>query len=126
MELIGYVHVLKMVRLYSVCSYGFDRYPLFSPGVLRVLMTLLSVVVPEWIDGLNGLIFNCESFFSIASYRVFSTSGFRVFTTFLYVVLNNQCWKLFSIEALDLGYYFLQCFCAFKMSVWCQFGHGFV
>ena len=115
-----------MVRIYSVCSHGFDRYPLFSPGVLRVLMTLLSVALPEWIDGLNGLIFNCESFFLVVVYHVFSIGGFHVFTTLLYVVLNNRCWKLFSIEALDLGYYFMQCFCAFKMSFWRQFGHGFV
>ena len=115
-----------MLRLYSVCLYGFDQYRIFLPGVLHVLMALLSVVVPEWIDGLNGLIFNYESFIPIVVYHFFSTGGFHVFTTLLYVVLKERCWKLFSIEALGLGYYFLQCFFVFKMLVWRQFGHGFV
>ena len=63
----------------------------FSPGALHVFMTLLSVVVPEWIDGINGFIFNCRSFIPVGFYCVFSTGGFRVFTTLLYVVLNDRC-----------------------------------
>ena len=100
-----------MIRLYSVCSYGFDRYHLFSSGVLRVLMTLLSLAVPEWIDELSGLIFNCESFFPVVVYRVFPTGGFHVFTTLRYVVLNNRCWKLFSIEDFKQ-------FCNSFVSIW--------
>ena len=77
-----------MLKLYSVCSYGFDWYRLFSPGVLHVFMTVLSVSMLEWIDGINGFIFNYRSFFLVGVYRLFSTGGFRVFTKVLYVVLN--------------------------------------
>ena len=73
----------------------------FSTGGLCVFITPLFITVPEWIDGLNGLIFSCRSFFLISVYHVFSIGGLRVFTTLLYVVLNDQCWKLFFLK--DFG-----------------------
>ena len=50
-------------------------------------------------------------FFPVGVYRVFSIGGLRVFTTLLYVVLNNRCWKLFFLEAFEQ-------FCSSFLSVW--------
>ena len=58
--------------------------------------------------------------------------GFGQFCSSFLSIWNSSCEdfslaKIFSVLVyLGLGYDFLQHFCAFRISVWHQFGHGFV
>ena len=63
------------------------------PQVSSLLRSVLQV---------NGLIANCGSFFAVVVYCVFLTGGMRLFTTLLFVVLNDTGFYCPSLHFISL------------------------